>query len=51
MNDDALFSIRMMAQKVTEDQDCVLQLIIGETGMIAQLIPLDAWEEDDWEEE
>lgn len=45
--------ISQMAEKVTEEQNCVLEAIIGENGMLANLIPAELWDmysEEDEEE-
>ena len=44
MDDKALLALNMMARRVSESQDCVLELLIGEEGMLAHLITLDAYE-------
>ena len=44
MSEASLLALQMMARRVTEDQNCVMELIIGDNGMLAHLIPLDAWE-------
>jgi len=57
MSEASLLALQMMARRVTEDQNCVMELIIGDNGMLAHLIPLEAWEgplgfdgEEDFEE-
>ena len=40
MSDASLMALQMMARRVTEDQNCVMELIIGENGMI----PMEIWE-------
>lgn len=44
MNDKALLALRMMTKTVTEEQNCVLELLIGEEGILAHLIPFEIWE-------
>ena len=41
--------INQMAMKVTEEQNCVLEVVIGENGILAHLIPGELW--DDFMEE
>ena len=41
--------INQMAKKVTEEQNCVLEVVIGENGILAHLIPGELW--DDFMEE
>ena len=43
MDDRKLLALNILVRQVTERQNCVMQLIIGEEGMIAHLIPLDAY--------
>ena len=43
MQNNNLFALKMMIEAVTENQDCVLELLIGEEGMLAHLIPLEIW--------
>lgn len=35
--------INQMAKKVTEEQNCVLEVVIGENGILAHLIPGELW--------
>lgn len=44
MDEKSLLALKMMTRAVTENQNCVLELIVGENGMLAHLIPLDAYE-------
>ena len=44
MDDKAIYALKIMANQVTQEQNCVMELIIGEEGMLAHLIPLDLWE-------
>jgi hypothetical protein len=44
--DKSILALQIMANKVQADGNCVLELIIGDNGMLAHLIPLDAWEND-----
>ena len=46
MDDKAIYALKIMANQVTQEQNCVMELIIGENGMLAHLIPLDLWEAD-----
>ena len=46
MNDKALMALNIMADRVNNGGNCVLELIIGENGMLAHLIPLEAWEQE-----
>lgn len=50
MQNNNLFALKMMIEAVTENQDCVLEAIIGEDGIIAHLIPIEMFEEDDEDE-
>lgn len=43
---DYIDAIRAMALIVSRDQNCVLEVIIGEGGMLAHLIPQDLWDEE-----
>lgn len=47
---NAIAAIQAMADVVHQNQDCVLEIIIGENGMVAHLIPMELWEEEDDEE-
>ena len=44
--------LMMMANKVITEQNCVLEVMMGEDTVVAHLRPLDAWEEDEegWED-
>lgn len=44
MGDKTLQALSIMARIVTEQQNCVMELIIGDNGMLAHLIPIDVWE-------
>ena len=44
---NAIAAIQAMTEVVHQNQDCVLELIIGEDGMLAHLIPMELWEEGD----
>ena len=44
MNNSNYLALQIMARRVTEDQNCVMELIIGENGLLAHLIPLEAWD-------
>lgn len=44
MSDTSLMALQMMARHVSEDQNCVMELIIGENSMLAHLIPIEVWE-------
>lgn len=46
MNETSLLALQMMARRVSEDQNCVMELIIGEEGMLAHLIPRELWEDE-----
>ena len=46
MNDKAIMALNIMADRVNNGGNCVLELIIGENGMLAHLIPLEAWEQE-----
>ncbi len=35
--------LKIMAETVAEYQNCILEVIMGETTAIAHLIPLDEW--------
>ena len=51
MNRDTQYLL-MMVSAVTQHQNCVLEVIMGESGIVAHLIPLDQWGyEDDYEED
>ena len=43
---DSTEALMIMARTVSEKQDCVLEVLMGEAGMIAHLIPINAWEGD-----
>ena len=51
MHDDAFAALQVMADKVARKQNCVLELLIGENGMLAHLIPLEAWESEEEDKE
>lgn len=38
--------IKTMALTVSAEQNCVLEVIIGENGALAHLIPSDLWDEE-----
>lgn len=44
MSETSLLALQMMARRVSEDQNCVMELIVGENGMLAHLIPVEVWE-------
>ena len=44
MSETSLLALQMMARRVSEDQNCVMELIIGEEGMLTHLIPRELWE-------
>lgn len=46
MSETSLLALQMMAKRVSEDQNCVMELIIGEEGMLAHLIPRELWEDE-----
>lgn len=43
--------LRIMAETVANSGDCVLEVIMGENGLIAHLIPVDVWEEEEEEDD
>ena len=43
MDDKGIIALSMMAKHVSKTQDCVLELAICENGVLAHLIPLDAF--------
>lgn len=49
MANNNLFALKMMVEAVTESQNCVLEVIIGDNGFLARLIPRDMFEEEDFE--
>lgn len=51
MQNNNLFALKMMIEAVTENQDCVLEAIIGEDGIIAHLIPIEMFEGEDYDED
>lgn len=46
MSDASFMALQTMARRVSEDQNCVMELIIGENGMLAHLIPRELWEQE-----
>ena len=46
MSETSLLALQMMARRVSEDQNCVMELIIGDNGMLAHLIPQEMWLEE-----
>ncbi len=42
--------LKILADTVAESQNCVLEVLIGETTAIAHLIPLDEWRAENMEE-
>lgn len=46
MSDASFMALQTMARRVSEDQNCVMELIIGENGMLAHLIPMEIWEQE-----
>ena len=46
MTNGGIEAIKLMARVVSEQQNCVLELIVGDEGMLAHLIPQDLWEAD-----
>ena len=51
MDDKALLALNMMARRVSESQDCVLEVIMGENGLLAHLIPIELFEGEEDEED
>lgn len=51
MSNNNLYALKMMIEAVTENQDCVLETIIGDNGIIAHLIPIEMFEEEDYDED
>lgn len=41
--------LRIMAETVATSGDCVLEVIMGENGLVAHLIPVDVWEAEEGE--
>lgn len=44
-------ALTVLANTVNESQNCVLEVIIGEGGALAHLIPRDLWEQTEMEED
>lgn len=44
-------ALMVLANTVEKSQDCVLEVVIGESGAVAHLIPRDLWEELEMEED
>ena len=44
-------ALMVLAHTVEQTQNCVLEVIIGEEGALAHLIPRDLWEEMEMEED
>ena len=40
-----------MAKMVTEQQNCVLEVIMSDGVILAHLIPADLWDGNEWEDE
>ena len=38
-------ALMVLANTVEKSQDCVLEVVIGESGAVAHLIPRDLWED------
>lgn len=46
MDNKGLLALKFLADLVNQSQNCVLELIIRDDGMLAHLIPLEAWEKE-----
>lgn len=44
MQNSNLFALKMMIEAVTENRDCVLEVIMGDNGLLAHLIPMELFE-------
>ena len=42
--------LKILADTVAESQNCVLEILMGETTAIVHLIPLDEWRAENMEE-
>lgn len=51
MNNNNLFALRMMVEAVTETQNCVLEVIMGDNGLLAHLIPMEMFEAEEDDED
>ena len=49
--DKSTEAIYHMARMVTEQQNCVLEVVMRDGVILAHLIPIDLWDDDDYEEE
>ena len=51
MANNNLYALKMMVEAVTDNQDCVLEVIMDDNGLLAHLIPIELFEGEEDEED
>lgn len=50
MNEQGSQTIMALARLVTQEQNCVLEVVVLEDSVVVHLIPIEIWEGEDFDE-